>query len=45
VPYYRALEMADGLWQQGILSLATMEEMLEGMLANQLLNATEEAST
>lgn len=43
-PYYHALEMADGLWKQEILSLATMEEMLEGMLAKQLLNATEEAA-
>jgi Fic family protein len=43
-PYYHALEMADGLWKQGILSLATMEEMLEGMLAKQLLNATEVAA-
>jgi Fic family protein len=43
-PYYHALEMADGLWKQEILSLATMEEMLERMLAIQLLNATEEAS-
>jgi hypothetical protein len=43
-PYYHALEMADGLWTQGILSLATMEQMLERMLAVQLLNATQEAS-
>ena len=44
-PYYHALEMADGLWKQGVLSLATMENMLEQMLAKQLLNATEEAAT
>jgi Fic family protein len=44
-PYYNALEMADELWKQGILSLATMENMLETMLANQLLRATEEAGT
>jgi len=43
-PYYDALEMADGLWSQGILSLGTMEEMLEAMLAKQLLGATEEAT-
>jgi Fic family protein len=44
-PYYDALEMADGLWKQEVLSLATMESMLEGMLAKQLLSATEEAGT
>jgi Fic family protein len=44
-PYYSALEMADGLWKQGILSLATMEKMLEGMLAGQLRHATEQAAT
>jgi Fic family protein len=44
-PYYHALEMADGQWKQNTLSLATMEAMLEGMLAKQLLNATEVAAT
>lgn len=44
-PYYHALELADGLWNQDILSLGTMEEMLEGMLAKQLLRATEEAAS
>jgi Fic family protein len=44
-PYYHALEVADGLWKQGILSLAVMEKMLEEMLAEQLLHATEEATT
>jgi Fic family protein len=44
-PYYHALEVADGLWKQEILSLAVMEKMLEEMLAEQLLHATEEAAT
>jgi Fic family protein len=42
-PYYAALEMADDLWKQETLSLATMEQMLETMLAKQLQSATEEA--
>jgi Fic family protein len=42
--YYEALEYADGLWKrERIISLAHMEHMLEGMLAQQLLNATKEA--
>jgi len=43
-PYYDALEIADGAWKRGQLHLSEMELMLEGMLAQQLLSATEEAS-
>jgi Fic family protein len=43
-PYYDALEAADEAWESGRIDLRTMEEMLEGMLATQLLNATQEAA-
>lgn len=43
-PYYEALEKSDDSWKRAILSLSYMEEMLEGMLAKQLLNATEAAA-
>ena len=43
-PYYNALEGADDSWKRNILGLADMEAMLEGMLAKQLLSATEQAS-
>ncbi|TPI48841.1 Fic family protein [Mesorhizobium sp. B2-9-1] len=43
-PYYKALEGADDSWKRGIVAIADMEAMLEGMLAMQLLKATEEAA-
>jgi Fic family protein len=43
-PYYSALENADAAWKYESLHLAGMEEMLEGMLAKQLLQATQEAA-
>jgi Fic family protein len=43
-PYYTALEQADASWKREILALSGMEGMLDDMLANQLLKATEEAS-
>lgn len=43
-PYYAALEVADGAWKRDQLHLAEMEAMLERMLAQQLLNATQEAT-
>lgn len=43
-PYYKALEGADDSWKRGIVAVADMEEMLENMLAIQLLKATEEAA-
>ena len=42
-PYYEALEHADDLQKAGLVSLSSMEGMLEAMLAKQLLSATEEA--
>jgi Fic family protein len=42
-PYYDELEKADEAWKRGDLRIASMEAMLERMLANQLLNATKEA--
>ena len=43
-PYYKALEDADNSWKREFLALASMESMLEGMLAQQLLSATKEAA-
>jgi Fic family protein len=43
-PYYKALEAADDSWKREIIGVMDMEQMLEGMLAQQLLNATKEAS-
>ena len=43
-PYYKALEGADDSWKRGIIAVADMETMLESMLAEQLLKATEEAA-
>lgn len=43
-PYYNALEGADDSWKRGIVAMADMEAMLEGMLAQQLLSATQEAA-
>jgi Fic family protein len=43
-PYYDALEKADAIWlETGNVDVSALEQMLEGMLARQLLNATEEA--
>lgn len=44
-PYYKALEDADDSWKREFLALSSMENMLDGMLAQQLLSATEEATT
>lgn len=43
-PYYTALEESDESWSFGRLALSSMEELLEGLLASQLLSATKEAS-
>ncbi len=43
-PYYSALENADNSWKRGIIAVADMEAMLETMLAQQLLKATQDAS-
>jgi len=44
-PYYAALEMADEAWADGErVDVSTLEKLLEGMLAQQLFNATEAAS-
>ena len=42
-PYYAALEKADQEWRFDRVNLSAMEELLEGLLAEQLLNATKEA--
>jgi Fic family protein len=43
-PYYENLERSDDSWKREIVAVAHMEDMLEGMLARQLLSATQEAS-
>jgi Fic family protein len=42
-PYYEELEKADEAWKRGDLRIASMEQMLEQLLAQQLLSATREA--
>jgi hypothetical protein len=44
-PYYRGLEAADVAWSMTKqIDVSALENMLNGMLAGQLLNATKEAS-
>lgn len=43
-PYYSALEDCDDSWKREILALSSVEQMLDRMLAAQLLSATREAS-
>jgi Fic family protein len=42
-PYYNELEKADRAWRLGQLDTSGMEKMIEGLLAQQLLSATQEA--
>ena len=45
-PYYAALENADAEWAHGQhVDVSSLEKLLEGMLAQQLYNATEAASS
>jgi Fic family protein len=43
-PYYKALESADLALKAGKIDVSALENMLEGMLAKQLLNAARQAS-
>ena len=44
-PYYDALEQADIRWKEdNVVDIAATEEMIDAMLAQQLYNATQEAS-
>lgn len=43
-PYYDALENADDHWLAGSLNLSALEELLDSCLAEQLLNAYEDAN-
>jgi Fic family protein len=43
-PYYKALEVADKTFAQGKIDVTTLEGLMEGMLATQLLNAAREAA-
>jgi len=42
-PYYKALESADQAWKQGKIDLATLEKLLEDLLAAQLISIMEQA--
>jgi hypothetical protein len=43
-PYYEALEAADAAWaRDNRIDLAPLEQLLEGLLAAQLLTVVEEA--
>lgn len=43
-PYYEALEAADEAWRNDVVDVSQMEQLLEGMLAKQLLNAVKQAT-
>ena len=43
-PYYSALEVADATWASDKVDVSALEELLSGMLAQQLLNAAKEAA-
>jgi len=43
-PYYQGLEVADEAWAAGHVDVSKLEDMLNGMLAAQLLSVTKEAS-
>ena len=43
-PYYDALELADRAWTSGTVDVSELEKLMEGMLAQQLLNAAKEAT-
>jgi Fic family protein len=43
-PYYSALEHADKHWTDDTVNVSALESMLEAMLADQLLKATQEAT-
>jgi Fic family protein len=43
-PYYNALEEADKAWSEGKVDVSALENLLGGMLATQLLNATRQAA-
>lgn len=42
--YFQALEAADEAWLKGHIDLSMMEELLKGMLANQLLSVIDKAA-
>jgi Fic family protein len=43
-PYYDALEKADGSLKNGVIDVVPLEQMIEGMLARQLVSAAKEAA-
>ena len=43
-PYYKALEAADTAWESKKIDLSELEELLSGLLANQLVSIHEQAT-
>lgn len=43
-PYYKALDVADQAIKEGLVDFSAMEEVLAGMLANQLLDVYQDAT-
>jgi hypothetical protein len=43
-PYYKALEVADKEWAKEKVDVSALENVIEEMLAQQLVNAAKEAS-
>ena len=43
-PYYKALEAADEKWAGEKIDLSTLEELLSGLLANQLVSVHKQAT-
>jgi Fic family protein len=43
-PYYKALEAADKVWSEKKLDLSELEELLSGLLANQLVSVHQQAT-
>ena len=43
-PYYKALEAADQEWAKEKVNVSALEDVIEGMLAKQLVNAAKQAS-
>lgn len=42
-PYYSALESADDAWEKGVIDLSTMKDLLNSMLARQLVAVHEDS--
>lgn len=43
-PYYKALDAADGAYRDSRIDVSVLEELLSGMLANQLVEVYQDAT-